>query len=107
MLYSESKWVVTRLSTDALHMQIDRLETKVVKPLVEYDSVCRKARVSFTFEHGPCVPYIAVWPSVLITCRKGSRVEVRWLRTRELYHTRLTLFLRRSSRATTVSGRGR
>lgn len=56
MLYSESKWVVSRLSTDALHMQIDRLETKVVKPLVEYDSVCRKARVSFTFEHGPCVP---------------------------------------------------
>ena len=47
-------------------MQIDRLETKVVKPLVEYDSVCRKARVSFTFQH---LSSLAVWPSVLITCR--------------------------------------
>ena len=83
-------------------MQIDRLETKVVKPLVEYDSVCRKARVSFW-----SLCSLAVWPSALITCRRGSRVEVRWLRMRELYHTRLTLFLRRSWRATTVSGRGR
>lgn len=53
---------------DTLHTQIDRLETKVVKPLVEYDSVCRKARVSFTFQHG--LSSLAIWPSALITCRR-------------------------------------
>ena len=58
--------MVSHLPVITLPMQIDRLETKVVKPLVEYDSVCRKARVSFTFQH---LSSLAVWPLALITCR--------------------------------------
>ena len=30
--------------------QIDNMETKVVKPLLEYDGLCRKARVSLSNE---------------------------------------------------------
>jgi hypothetical protein len=35
-----------RLNEYLITVQIDRMEAKVVKPLLEYEGVCKKAKVS-------------------------------------------------------------
>ncbi len=48
VLYCELNWAVQCI-------QIDRMECKVVKPLLEYDSICRKALVRLTLLHTQCI----------------------------------------------------
>ena len=63
------------------YLQIDKMEAKVVKPLMEYEGVCKKAKVYIDHYTSTCllsysIEYLIIIPLWISTCICHLHVNV-------------------------------